>query len=87
MSRLILHVIHSLTCKEALADPDRRRVATMSVPEEALPHSCLPGGYAFETVLVVSGEMAPHEYQPGNLTMPGARWPLCRHCRNPKGAH
>jgi hypothetical protein len=84
---LMLHVIHATTCPSGKATPGVREVATMSVPDEALPHGCLPGGYAFESVLLASVEVGPHEYEPGNLHPMGMWKPLCRHCRNPERSH
>lgn len=85
---MILHVIHSPTCKAGLATPGARQVPDRVVPDEALPHeACLPGGFTFQTVLLVAVEVGQHEYQPGNYHPIGSRFPWCRLCRNPRGKH
>lgn len=66
---------------------EAKRIDVRAADEYALPHSCLPGGWAQGSVVQTVERIARHAYEPGKIHPTGARRPLCALCRNPYAAH
>lgn len=85
---LTLVSVHNPTCVEArnlVAAGMGQGMPAFAASEYALPHSCLPGGYAGKFVIQTEVLVAPHAFNPGKMSK--GRQALCADCRNPRGGH
>lgn len=64
-----------------------RRIPARDADAYALPHTCLPGGWAGPEVIQTMERIATHPYRPGKVHPVGMKRPLCADCRNPYADH
>lgn len=82
--------VHTVTCPQGLAlmgMDQGKGMPARDADEYALPHTCMPGGFAGEHVIQTKQLVSPHAYRPGKVHPVGLKDPLCRDCRNPRRGH
>lgn len=77
-------IVHAPGCFEA---GDAPVIAAKQADPYAVPHYCIPGGFATATVVEVAVEVPDHEWKVSMIWPAGAPESLCRDCRQPKAAH
>lgn len=78
---LTLVEVHDPTClrgREVMAAGQGKAMQAKAADGLALPHSCLPGGFAGAFVIQTEVLVAPHPYRPGMTWPAGEKGPRCR---------